>query len=121
MSWFDIFFTNGEHYNKRVTFHLTVIINGASSSFDTLFENEWLKYIRNYDIICNVIIGLYILHQSKYKYIYIIYHYTRYYIFLLNYFYTNTPSSIYWEFNCHSLLGHINFWITVFNLLLLFC
>ena len=64
-----------------------VIINGILCHTTRYLKTSGWKYIRNYDIICNVIMGLYILHHSHYDIfiLYTIIHATT--IFLLNYFY----------------------------------
>lgn len=64
-----------------------VIINGILCHTTRYLKTSGWKYIRNYDIICNVIMGLYILHRSNYDIfiVYTIIHATT--IFLLNYFY----------------------------------
>jgi len=64
-----------------------VIINGILCHTTRYNKTYGWEYIRNYDIICNVLMGLFIIHQSRYN-PYIIY--TMIHaciIFILNYLY----------------------------------
>ena len=82
-----IFFLPMIDTTKRGIISSIVIINGIICHTSRYLKTTGWEYLRNYDIICNIIMGLYILHKSQYDIfiLYTIIHASI--IFLLNYFY----------------------------------
>lgn len=64
-----------------------VVFNGIICHVSRSLCLKYWKAVRNYDIICNFIMGLYIIHYSNYNAMIIYLDFLSVYIFLMNYLY----------------------------------
>lgn len=64
-----------------------VLFNGIICHVSRAFSLKYWIFIRDYDILCNFIMGIYIIHYSNYNPIILYLDFLSVYIFIINYLY----------------------------------
>jgi len=76
--------------NEKGIISFLVLFNGIACHISRTFSLKYWNIIRNYDILCNFIMGIYIIYYSNYNLIIIFLDLLSVYIFIINYLYYNS-------------------------------